>query len=269
MTTVLRAFPAFLRVYIGVMLQYRAEIILWAIWGLVNPAVLYAMWSAAAESQPGHQIAGFSKGQLAAYYFAIMIIGHITTAWDTYEMGYRIRSGELSAKLLRPILPIWESMANNLAYKIATLGFLAPMWAICFWLYAPDFRAPPWQIALGILSISLAGAMNFVFGYVVALIAFWTPKLDAVGEVYFGLSMFLGGRFCPLEALPGPVLWVAKFMPFRWMFAYPAELLAGKITDPGQIVNGLIMQLAWLAALVVVFRISWQAAVKRYSAVSG
>lgn len=269
MTTILRAFPAFLRVYIGVMLQYRGEIILWAIWGLVNPAVLFAMWSAAAEGRPDNQIAGFSRGELAAYYFTIMIIGHLSTAWDTYEMGYRIRSGELSSKLLRPILPIWEAMANNMAYKIATLGFLAPMWAICFWLYAPDFRAPAWQIALGVLSIILAGVLNFVLGYVVALIAFWTPKLDAVGEVYFGLSMFLGGRFCPREALPGPVLWLAELLPFRWMFAFPAELTMGKMTDTGQIASGLAMQLIWLAALVVVFRISWQAAVKRYSAVSG
>lgn len=269
MTTILRAFPAFLRVYIGVMLQYRAEIILWAIWGLVNPAVLYAMWSAAAASQASNQIAGFSKAQLAGYYFSIMIIGHVTTAWDTYEMGYRVRSGELSAKLLRPMLPIWEAMANNLAYKIATLWFLGPMWAICFYFYAPEFRAPPWQILLGIFSIGLAGALNFVLGYVVALIAFWTPKLDAVGEVYFGLSMFLGGRFSPLEALPGPIYWAARFMPFRWMFAYPAELVSGKLTDGGQILSGLVMQLAWLAALIVVFRISWGAAVKRYSAVSG
>ncbi|HKQ48764.1 MAG TPA: ABC-2 family transporter protein [Phycisphaerae bacterium] len=269
MTTIVRAFPAFLRVYIGVMLQYRGEIILWAIWGLVNPAVLYAMWSAAAEGRPDGQIAGFSKGQLAAYYFAIMVIGHVTTAWDTYEMGYRIRSGELSAKLLRPILPIWESMANNLAYKIATLGFLAPMWAICFWLYAPDFRAPPWQITVGIFTIVLAGALNFVLGYVVSLIAFWTPKLDAVGEVYFGLSMFLGGRFSPMLALPGAVLSFAWALPFRWMFAFPAEVLTGKMTDTGQIATGLAMQLVWLAGLVILFRVGWAAAVKRYSAVSG
>ena len=269
MTTILRAFAAFLRVYIGVMLQYRGEIILWAIWGLVNPAVLFAMWSAAAQGRPDGQIAGFSKGELAAYYFTIMIIGHITTAWDTYEMGYRVRSGELSAKLLRPILPIWESMANNLAYKIATLGFLAPMWAICFWLYAPEFRAPPWQIAFGIVTIVLAGALNFVLGYVVSLIAFWTPKLDAVGEVYFGMSMFLGGRFSPLLALPTVILAVAETLPFRWMFAYPAEVLTGKMTDPVQMMNGLAMQLGWLVALVLIFRVSWAAAIKRYSAVSG
>jgi ABC-2 type transport system permease protein len=269
MTTLFRAFPAFLRVYIGVMLQYRGEIILWAIWGLVNPAVLFAMWSAAAEGRPDNEIAGFSKGELAAYYFTIMIIGHVTTAWDTYEMGYRIRSGTLSGQLLRPILPIWEAMANNMAYKIATLGFLAPMWALCYWLYAPDFRAPAWQIALGVVSIILAGALNFVLGYVVALIAFWTPKLDAVGEVYFGLSMFLGGRFVPLMALPGLVYGLAEWLPFRWMFAFPAELMTGKMTETGRIASGLAIQLVWLAALIVIFRVCWVAAVKRYSAVSG
>jgi len=268
-TTILRAFPAFLRAGIGTMLQYRAEILLWAIWGLVNPAVLYAMWRAAAASQPNGQVAGFSRGELAAYFFAIMIVGHMTTAWDTYEMGFQVRTGKLSPQLLRPILPIWSAMANNLAYKVSTLLFVAPMWALCAWLLEPSLRAPPWQVALGVVSIVLAGALNFMLGYIVALIAFWTPKLDAVGEVYFGISVILGGRFSPLEALPGPVYAVARVLPFRWMFAYPAELVSGKMTDHGQIVSGLAMQLAWLLALIVLFRIVWEAAVKRYTAVSG
>ena len=268
MTTVLRAFPAFLRAGIGTMLQYRGEILLWAIWGLVNPLVLYAMWTAAATGAGG-SIAGYSRGELAAYFFAIMIIGHVSTAWDTYEMGFQVRTGKLSPQLLRPILPIWAALANNVAYKIATLAFLAPMWTLCAFILRPQIHAPAWQIAFGVLTIAMAGILNFIMGYTVALIAFWTPKLDAVGEVYFGVAMFLGGRFAPLAMLPNQVYWIAKFLPFRWMFGYPAEVISGRITDPTQIAIGFLMQCAWLAGLVILFRIVWEAAVRRYTAVSG
>ena len=268
MTILLRAFPAFFRAHLGTMLQYRGEILLWAVWGLVNPAVLYAMWSAAAQGSGG-TIAGFSPGELAAYFFAIMIIGHTTTAWDTYEMGFQVRTGKLSPQILRPILPIWSALASNMAYKVATFAFVAPMWALFAWVVRPTFHAPAWQVALAVLTIILAGLLNFVLGYVVALVAFWTPKLDAVGEVYFGVAVILGGRFSPLGTFPRPIYLLARILPFRWMYSYPAELLTGKIVGFGPIFGGLAAQLAWLIGVVIVFRIAWQAAVKRYTAVSG
>lgn len=269
MTHVVRAFLAYLRAAIGVMFQYRGEILLWAIWGLINPAVLYAMWSSAAEGNPGGEAAGFTRGQFAAYYFIIMIVGHLATAWDVYEMGYMIRTGKLSPLLLRPILPIWKSLAENVAYKIATLLFVVPMWCIFAWLVTPTFDTAMWQFGLGAAAVLLAAALNFILGYVVSLVAFWVTKLDALGEVYFGLGMFLGGRFAPLDALPEPVRWIADGLPFRWMFAFPAELLMGRITSQTEALAGIGIQAAWIVCIIVAFKILWTVAVKRHAAVSG
>ena len=254
------------------MLQYRGEIVLWAVWGLVYPAVSYAMWSAATESRPGGTIAGFDRGDFAAYFFVIMIVGHLTAAWDTYEMGHLIRSGEMSPKLLRPILPIWEALSSNLAYKITTLVFLVPAWSLFAWLVAPTFHTTGWQLGLGVIAVVLAGILNFMLNYAVALIAFWTPKLDATGELYFGAGLVWGGRFAPLaafDALPSFMRGIADILPFRWMFAFPTELLMGRIAEPGAALRGLGMQLIWLAAAVLAFRLTWTAAVRRYTAVSG
>lgn len=269
MKRILRAFSAYYRAGVQTMFQYRAEIVLWAIWGLVNPAVLYAMWSSAAESNPDHTAAGFTRGQFAAYYFIIMIVGHVAAAWDVYEMGYLIRSGQLSSLLLRPMLPIWKALADNLAYKAATLAFLLPMWVVFAWVVRPEFSTSPWQLGLGVVALLLGSALNFMLGYVVSLVAFWATKLDAMGEVYFGLGMFLGGRFAPLDALPAPVYWAASALPFRWMFAFPTELLMGRITEPSTVLSGIIVQIAWLAAVVVAFQFSWRVALKRYAAVGG
>jgi ABC-2 type transport system permease protein len=264
-----RVFSAFLRVQIGVMFQYRGEILLWAIWGLVNPIVLCAMWSAAAEGQPGKTIAGFTQPQLAAYYFAIMLLGHFSTAWDAYEMGYLIRSGSMSSQLLKPVLPIWQALAGNLAYKIVTLPFLIPMWLIYVWWVRPEFSAGPLLMILGIIAVILACLMSFILGYVIALIAFWSPQLDAAGEIYFGLGMFLGGRFAPLSALPDWLLLVTKVLPFRWMFAFPAELLVGKITNIGDALMGLTIQSLWILGIVIAFKLLWHQAIKKYTAVGG
>jgi len=251
------------------MLQYRGEILLWSLWGIINPAVLYAMWSSAAAGSATGNIAGLDTHGLAAYYFCIMIVGHLTTSWDVYQMGYNVRSGNLSPMLLRPLLPMWKSLSENLAYKITTLVFVIPMWGLFAWLVTPRFETRAWQLSLGLVALLLAAALNFILSYTVSLVAFWATKLDAMGEIYFGLGMFLGGRLAPLEALPGPLLWVAKILPFRWIFAFPSELLMGRTTAMTDALAGIAYQLLWFGAIVMVFRVFWVAAVKRYTAVSG
>jgi len=101
-----RSFNAFLWNALNVMFQYRGEIVLWAVWGVVFPAVSMAMWSAALVGSGQESIKGYDRSDFAAYFLLSMVVGHICVAWDVYEMGYLVRQGALSPKLLRPILPI-------------------------------------------------------------------------------------------------------------------------------------------------------------------
>jgi ABC-2 type transport system permease protein len=265
----LHIFSTFLRTEIGVMLQYRGEIVLWSVWGLVNPLVLYAVFSAGARANPDQQMAGYTLGEIAAYFFVVMVTGHLTAAWDTHEMGWMVRTGRLSPLLLRPVLPMWKSLASNLAYKTCTLAFVGPMWVLFAWWIRPTFHTQSWQLVLGLLATALAFALNYLLCYVVALISFWTPRLDAVGELYFGLMMFLGGRFAPLPAIPEPVRTIAEWLPFQYMAYFPTELLTGRVRTPVEALAGLGAQAAWLVVVAVAFRLGWSAAVKRYTAVSG
>lgn len=269
MKAVLRAFQAYVKTGVALMFQYRGEIILWSIWGLVNPAVLYLMMKAAAEGASDGRMAGRDPAQLAAYYFAIMVIGHLTAAWDTYEMSWMIRSGRMSALLLRPILPMWKSLADNLSYKIATMAFVLPMWLLFVWWVRPAFEAHAWQVALGVVAVLLAFILNYVACYLVALISFWATKLDAIGEIYFGLVMFMGGRLFPLEALPRLLRVCADVLPFRWMTAFPADLVIGHVVTLREALAGIAAQIGWLAAAILAFRFMWAAALRRHAAVGG
>ncbi|MCB9854962.1 MAG: ABC-2 family transporter protein [Phycisphaerales bacterium] len=264
-----RAFAAMLRVNIANMIQYRAEILLWSVWGIVNPTVLYVMWASAAGGSDDGTVAGLDRNGVATYYFSIMIVGHVTAAWDVYEMSYLVRKGSLSPQLLRPILPIWNSITGNLAYKITTMMFVLPMWAVFFFIVRPHFSTQPWQFGLAAVALVLGAVLNYMMCYTVALIAFWATKLDAVGEIYFGLCMMLGGRVAPIAGLPPVVSELAAVLPFQWMFAFPAELLAGIVTTPQEAMAGLGMQAAWVALTIILFNVVWRAAIRRYSAVSG
>ena len=50
----------------------------------------------------------------------------------------------------------------------------------------------------------------------------------------------------PLSLLPGPVQALAELLPFRWMLAFPVELLLGRLT-PAEALSASAPRLAWLA----------------------
>jgi ABC-2 type transport system permease protein len=263
----LRAMPAFMRASLATMVQYRGELVLWAIWGVVYPAVAMAMWSAAVKgSASGQAIGGMRPEDFAAYFLLTMIVGHATAAWDIFEMGYLVRTGAMSPRLLQPLLPVWQSLADNLAYKLVTLVILAPIWIGVIWVAHPHFQTTPFDLALGIPAILLAAALHYLWGYNVALGAFWMTRMDAVSELWWVLNLGLGGRMAPLPIMPAPVQWLAALLPFKWIVWFPAAALAGQLPRE-EVIAGLVWQVAWLAAGLVAFRLIWRAAVRRYSAV--
>lgn len=266
MRFVVSSMPAFMRASFQTMFQYRGEIAIWAVWGVVYPCVALAMWREAALDPKGVDIRGFGPSQFAAYFILTMIVSHVVTAWDVYEVGYLVRTGRMSAKLLRPILPIWESIADNVAYKTLTLVILVPMWLGVAWWAEPRFSTTGPQLTLAIPSVLMAAALSYVLGYNLAMLAFWITRMDGVGEFWFGASLFFGGRLAPLNILPMPLQWVAAFMPFKWITWFPCAALMGGL-ETRQIAAGLAYQAMWLAAMVILFRIMWRSGVRRYAAV--
>jgi ABC-2 type transport system permease protein len=264
---VIAAMPAYFWMSLQTMFMYRAEMILWAIWGIVYPAVALAMWTAAiAGSADGQQIGTFAARDFAAYFLVTMIVGHLSTAWDVYEMGFLVRTGYMSPRLLRPILPIWQSMADNTAYKVLTIAIVLPIWGAFAVLAEPRFATTGAHLAWGIPATMLAAALNYLWGYNLALLAFWITRMDAVGQIWFGVSMLFGGRIAPLSILPEPLQWFAAILPFQWIIWFPSVVLMGQY-DTTKAMYGVLAQLAWLVAGIITFKVLWRLAIKQYSAV--
>lgn len=268
MRALIRALPTMLRVDSSLMVTYRGEVVLWALWGLVYPAVSMVMWQAAGSGAGGGTLAGFTSSDIAAYFILSMVVGHLTSAWDVYEMGYLIRSGTLSARLLRPIWPLWESVAGNIAYKVVTLTLLLPIWAAFWWWCRPTLTASPGIFAAGCAATLLAAVLAYVWGYAIAMLAFYVTKMEAIAELYFGITLFLSGKFAAIDWLPAPIQWMTYAFPFRWTIAFPVEALMGRLSMADALA-GLLWQAGWLVVGIAVLRTAWSRAIQRYSAVGG
>src|ERR1035437_2773259 len=111
-------YRANLKVAIAQMLQYRFTILIWAVWGFVGPLISLAVWSAATAAH-GSAITGkatgatFTQSDFAAYFLVYMVFGHLTMSWDAFEFAFRVRDGNLSPRLLKPLHPIHSDVASN------------------------------------------------------------------------------------------------------------------------------------------------------------
>ena len=69
-----------------------------------------------------------------------------------------------------------------------------------------------------------------------------------------------------LALMPGWLGLLAAYSPFRSMGAFPVELALGRL-PADQVLPGFAMQVVWLGAGLLLFRVLWGAGIKQYSAV--
>lgn len=263
-------YRANLKTAVSQMLQYRFGILIWAVWGFVGPLISLAVWTAATSARGGvisnGAGVGFARTDFAAYFLVFMIVGHLTMSWDAFEFAWRVRDGNLSPRLLKPMHPIHADVASNIAFKLCTSAMILPAWILLFVLLRPSPPHSLPQFLLGIPAVFLAFLLRYVWQYSLALFAFWTTRVEAVNQLYFTLDSFLAGRIAPLALLPGWMAVAATYSPFRSMGSFPVELILGRMS-PSQIASGFALQLVWLVIGLAVLRAVWAAGVRQYSAV--
>ncbi|MDE2127129.1 MAG: ABC-2 family transporter protein [Armatimonadetes bacterium] len=266
----LNTYREFLRVEVALFVQYRFAMMIWAVWGLVGPLVSLAVWDAAAASR-GSAIRGanggaFATSDFAAYFLTFMVFSHITMSWDAEDFAFRVRNGNLSPRLLKPINPIHRDAASNAAFKVTTGAMMLPLWIALFLILRPTPPASVAGLLLAVPALTLAAVLRFLLQYSLAMLAFWTTRVEAVNQFYYTLNAFLSGAIAPLTLLPGWLGPLARLTPFGVTGSFPVELALGKL-EVAQVEQGFAVQLVWIGVAIAVYRAVWRSGIRQYSAV--
>lgn len=262
-----RRYTALIRSAWLVDLQYRAAIAIWMLWNVTEPAIALGIWWSIAGAGT---VGGFGRDDFARYFFGVALVNQLTLAWDAWYIDRWIREGEMNFRLARPIAPVHEAVADNIAYKLRTGSVVLLLWVVVA-LFWPAVRIPfaPGRWALFALAAVLAAAIRFLSGYATGLLAFWTTRGTALMELQFGVAMFLAGRIAPLTLLPPAVAAVARVLWFPYMIAFPVEVLTGAVATPAQYLRGFAGQAVWAAVWWVAYRVVWRRGIRHYAAVGG
>ena len=262
---VIRAYPAMLRVGFAEAVAYRAEMVVWML-STTMPLVSLALWSAVAEAAP---VGRFTPRAFAAYFLSMLVVRQLTGSWIVWEMNHEIRTGALAQRLLKPVHPLVAYSAENLAALPLRAAFSAPIAVALLFAVSPSsLPRTPSMIAVLLLSLLGAWLMNFMVMAAIGSLAFFLESSSAIFDLWTIAFMLLSGYMVPLELFPGGLAKIAEALPFRYMLAFPVEVLTG-LADPAAALRNLAAQWAYVAAISAIALLTFRAGVRRFSAFGG
>ncbi len=246
--------------------QYRANLLMYTLYGLVSPVVYLAVWITIANSQGS--VSGLTANDFITYYLTLLIVDELTSDITIHILAYKIQDGTLSSDLLLPIHPVLtHTLVYNIGFKILSFIVLIPVWIILVLLFHPNYGSvTAGSLLLSVPAILLGAAINFFLGAIITSLAFWTTRVYAISEFMFAISTLFSGQFVPLQLMPGPIQAAAQYLPFQ-MFRYvPIEIIMNRL-PAAAIWLDYLMGLAWLVISILAFRWIWREGIKRFSAV--
>ena len=246
--------------------QYRIANYFFMVGMVAEPIIYLVVWSTIAVQQGG-QIGGLTQADFAAYFIVWTLVRNMNFvnvgAWEN-----RVRTGELSGMLLRPLHPIHWDVAYFAGWKVVVIILWLPIAVVMALLFQPNFSFRPLDVVAFAFAIWGAYLVRTVTYAVLGLVAFWTTRVWPIVQVVMTLELLLSGRLVPLSLTPVWAQNLADILPFKWTFGFPIEALVGDLPD-SELLAGLATQILWIALGIIAIRIAWPIAVRRYAAVAG
>ena len=255
----LQKMSTLLKVQYSNMLEYRVEIALWAISGII-PFFMLNIWT----NNNLNESINISNIMLSRYFLSAFFVRQFSVVWVVFTFEEDALLGRISPYLIQPLNPFLRYFAQHIAEQITRFPF-AILIALFFFIMHPESI---WFPNLNTLFMSFAAIffsfiIQFLMQSIIACLCFWTEKASSVERLLFIPTLFLSGLLAPVSSFPAYIKTWIYLTPFPYLIDFPANLLAGNYLN---ITSGFAMQILWIIVLIPIFRKIWIEGTKKYSA---
>ena len=260
-------FFAAARISILSQIQYRVANYFYMIGMIAEPVIYLVVWSTIAD-QLGGEVGGYTAGTFAAYYIVWTLVRNMNIVFTPFGWENRIRRGDLSMELMRPIHPIFADISYFAGWKFVVILLWLPLAAFLAWVFKPTIDFTATEALVFFIAIWGAFLIRTMVVSLLGMITFWTTRVSAIFELYFALELILSGRLVPMTLMPQWVQNISNYLPFKWTFFFPIDALVGSMSTQ-ELWLGVLMQVFWITLGAVLLSFVWRAAIKQFSAVGG
>jgi len=253
-------------------LVYRTNFLFRAAFGLVPLAATLFLWEAIYADKPaGAAIGAYTLAQMVSYYLLVTVVDSITAvAEDDWQIAADIKDGAVSQFLLKPLDFLAYRLCLYLSGRVIyTSVALIP---VAFFLFIQrEYLVGPaeslgWVLAL--LSVLMAGLLQFFIAYTVALLSFWVLDVSTFIFIQFAFEFLASGHLFPLDILPDGLHRLLLWSPYPYLLYFPVGVYLGRIQG-AELWQGFVLQLAWVGVAFLIARFVWSRGLRKYTAVGG
>jgi len=241
------------------MMEYRVEIALWAISGVI-PFFMLNIWT----NNGLNEAINISDIMLSRYFLSAFFVRQFSVVWVVFTFEEDALLGKVSPYLIQPIHPFFRYFAQHIAEQITRFPF-ALIIAFFFFIFNSTSL---WFPSFGIILISLISTffsflIQFLIQSIIACFCFWTEKASSFEKLIFIPTLFLSGLLAPVEAFPDFVKSWVYFTPFPYLIDFPARILSGNDVN---LLSGISIQIFWILLFLFIFIKVWRKGSKRFTA---
>jgi ABC-2 type transport system permease protein len=231
--------------------------------------VAWFLWKSIFEHTGAGQIGGYTFPSLMLYYLVVPVIGRTVFGGNLGDIAGEIYQGSLTRYLVYPVsffrYKLIEHCANA-TILMAQLMLLIIVVELLFPDLAARYAISPFSIALGIITMTAAAILYFVFTAWVQLIAFWADQVWSLVAIMRFITNLLGGSLIPLSMFPDSMRPVLGLLPFPCLIDLPARSLLGTIT-PREWASGMMVIGIWILVFGALYMAIWYRGNRQYSGV--
>lgn len=248
-------------------LTYRAATIAGLLtnffFGWLKVSVLLALYNGRSV------VEGISQNDLYAFVALTQAALTYLAMFGWYELMESVHTGEIGADLLKPMSYFRFWLAKDAGRATVALLLRGVIIMLFFGLVFPMSFPTDWLhwVWLG-TAVLFSWLVSFTFRFLVNLAAFWSPNARGMINAGFIFGWLLSGFLMPLRLLPEWLQTIAYLTPFPYMLNLVVELYLGLLQGP-ELVQALLLQLAWAAGMAIVGQLVLKTAVRRLVILGG
>jgi ABC-2 type transport system permease protein len=266
-----RKYANILRISLIERMTYRGDFLLGTILRFLPMLTTILLWEAIYHGSGQTEISGFRFSEMIAY----LLLVHISRMFSSMPglsggIARDIRDGNLKKYLLQPIDMLGYLVSYRLAHKTAYICTSCWPYAVLFFICRDYFDRWPDALTFAgyVTSLLLGFLVGFFFEASLGLVGFWILEVSSLLYIVNTITFFLSGHLFPLDLLPPFWVSLLKGMPFQYLAYFPAAVFLGKVQG-WDLFFGLIGELIWCVALILVSRWLYYRGLRHYSAFGG
>jgi len=253
-------------------LVYRFNFLARATMGLIPLTAVIFLWRTIYEGKAAaSEVAGYTLAQMISYYLVVTLVDMLTAvAEDDWMIAADIKDGNISQFLVKPIDYLTYRLSLFFSGRIIYTAVAMIPVALFIIYMRKYFVLPPDAMAwCGFLvSLVLTGLSQFLLSFTMALLAFWVLEISSFSFILLALERLASGQMFPLDILPHGFAQLLMWTPFPYGVFFPVSIYMGKVTGTA-LVQGLFIQIMWVAATYALARMVWGRGLKTYTVVGG